>query len=51
VVADAPPGEFLGTRRLEEEAYGAYNWRSIFMGLFRSWEALTVTTRGFMDFG
>ena len=36
VLAAADPLEFLGTRRLEEEAGGAYTWRSILKGLFRS---------------
>ena len=36
VVAEAQPGEFVGTKRLEEEAGGAYTWRSILTGWFRS---------------
>ncbi len=37
VLAAADPLEFVGTRRLEEEAAaGAYTWRSILSGWFRS---------------
>ena len=36
VLAAADPLEFVGTRRLEEEAGGAYTWRSILSGWFRS---------------
>ena len=36
VLAAADPLEFVGTRRLEEEAGGAYTWRNIFLGCFRS---------------
>ena len=36
VVAEAQPGEFVGTKRLEEEAGGAYTWRNILTGWFRS---------------
>ena len=36
VLAAADPLEFVGTRRLEEKAAGAYTWRNIFLGCFRS---------------
>ncbi len=37
VVVDAHPVEFVGTRRLEEDASGAAwgNWRNINMGYYR----------------
>ena len=36
VLAAADPLEFVGTRRLEEEAGCAYTWRNILSGWFRS---------------
>ncbi len=36
VVAEAEAGDFVGTRRLEEGAGGAYTWRNILLGVFRS---------------
>ncbi len=35
VLARADPRDFLGTRRLEEAAAGAYSWRNILTGWFR----------------
>ncbi len=35
VLAEADPLEFVGTRRLEEEAGCAYTWRNILLGCFR----------------
>jgi hypothetical protein len=36
IVAGAEAGDFVVTKRLEEEAGGAYTWRSVLMGWFRS---------------
>ncbi len=36
VVAEAKAEAFVGTKRLEEEAGGAYGWRSVLSGWFRS---------------
>ncbi len=36
VVAEAKAEGFVGTKRLEEEAGGAYGWRSVLMGWYRS---------------
>ena len=36
VVAEAKAEAFVGTKRLEEEAGGAYGWRSVLLGWFRS---------------
>ncbi len=36
VVAEAPVRDFVGTKRLEEEMGGAYSWRNILTGWFRS---------------
>jgi hypothetical protein len=35
VVAEAKAEGFVGTKRLEEEAGGAYGWRNVLMGWFR----------------
>jgi hypothetical protein len=35
VVAEAEPGQFVGTKRLEEAVGGVYTWRSVFSGWFR----------------
>ncbi len=35
-MAGAEAGDFVVTKRLEEEAGGAYTWRSVLMGWFRS---------------
>jgi hypothetical protein len=36
VVAEAKAESFVGTKRLEEEAGGAYSWRNVLSGWFRS---------------
>ena len=34
VVAEAEPGQFVGTKRLEDAAGGGYTWRNVFSGWF-----------------
>jgi hypothetical protein len=36
IVAEAMAEGFVGTKRLEEEAGGAYGWRNVLLGSFRS---------------